>query len=167
MSNYRVNIGKRTYDVKIQKDGLFVNGDRFILDMESLSGNGLHILHHGNRTVEAYLQSTQKGTYEVQIDGNHLCAEVNLGFQKRNRVRSPATGQLFSPMPGLIVDILVKEGDRVQKGDTLLVQEAMKMQMRIRTPSTGTIKSITTTTGHQVEKGTLLISMEPENTTTQ
>ncbi|MGB2964367.1 MAG: acetyl-CoA carboxylase biotin carboxyl carrier protein subunit [Anaerolineales bacterium] len=50
----------------------------------------------------------------------------------------------MSPMPGLIVDVLVNEGDQVQKGDTLLLGEAIKMQMKIRTPSSGTVTRINT-----------------------
>ena len=167
MSNYIVSVGERKYNVSIEKDFLLVNGDRYILDMESLNGNGLHIIRHDTRNVEAYLQSNQNGAYEVQIDGNHLYAEVDLGFHKHSKAISQSTGQLVSPMPGLIVDVLVNEGDQVNIGDTLLVQEAMKMQMKIRTASAGTIKKINTKAGNQVEKGVLLISLEPEASSNQ
>jgi 3-methylcrotonyl-CoA carboxylase alpha subunit len=69
----------------------------------------------------------------------------------------------MSPMPGLIIDILVNEGDHVQEGDTILIQEAMKMQMRIRTPNSGTITKINTKPGNQVDKGVLLISIDPDD----
>ena len=69
----------------------------------------------------------------------------------------------MSPMPGLIIDILVKEGDYVQEGDTLIIQEAMKMQMKIRTPCSGTIRKINTKPGNQVDKGVLLISIDSDD----
>jgi biotin carboxyl carrier protein len=90
----------------------------------------MHILRDPNRNVEAYLQSNQNGSYDIQ-------------------------------MPGLIVDILVKEGDNVQEGDTILIQEAMKMQMKIRSASAGKITKLHTAIGDQVNKDELLVSLDP------
>ncbi|MCJ7717480.1 MAG: biotin/lipoyl-binding protein [Anaerolineales bacterium] len=163
MADYRVYVGNRTYDVRIEKDVLLVNGDQFEFDLESINGNGLHILRDEKRNVEAYLQSTQIGSYEIQIDGNHLSAEVVFGFHNQTKISDQKSGQVKSPMPGLIVDILVKEGDYVQEGDTILIQEAMKMQMKIRTPSSGTITKINTKPGNHVLKGVLLISIDPND----
>ena len=162
MTDYRVSVGKRTYNVTIQNDVLLVNGSPQKMNMESLNGNGLHILRQPTRNVETYLQTNRNGSYDVQIEGNHLSAEVVLGYQKQDKKELSAAGKLFSPMPGVIVDIPVKSGDRVQKGDTILVQEAMKMQMKIRTSSAGTITKINTATGRQVEKGELLVTIKPD-----
>ncbi len=163
MADYRVYVGNRTYDVRIEKDLLLVNGDQFEFDLESINGNGLHILRDPKRNVEAYLQSNQNGSYNIQINGNHLSAEVVVGFHNQTKISDQKSGQVMSPMPGLIIDILVKEGDYVQEGDTLIIQEAMKMQMKIRTPSSGTITKINTKPGNQVDKGVLLISIDPDD----
>ena len=64
---------------------------------------------------------------------------------------------LKAPMPGLIADILVKEGDEVQKGDSLLILEAMKMENVIKAAGEGTIKHIKIKKGESVEKNQLLI----------
>lgn len=161
MADYRVYVGNRSYDIRIEKDLLFVNGDQFKFDLESINGNGLHILRDPNRNVEAYLQSNQNGSYDIQIDGIHLSAEVVLGFHNQTKISDKNNGLVISPMPGLIVDILVKKGDYVQEGDTILIQEAMKMQMKIRSASAGNITKIHTAIGDQVNKGELLISLDP------
>ena len=109
MADYRVYVGNRLYDVRIEKDLLLVNGDQFNFDLESINGNGMHILRDPNRNVEAYLQSNQNGSYDIQIDGIHLSAEVVLGFHNQTKVSDNNKGLVISPMPGLIVDILVKE----------------------------------------------------------
>lgn len=162
MADYKVNVGHRTYKVSIQKDNLLVNGTPFDINMESLNGNGLHILRQPTRNVETYLQPNRNGVYDVQIDGNHLSAEVAFGYQRQMNGHHAANGNLHSPMPGVIVDIPVKNGDRVRKGETILVQEAMKMQMKIRTPEAGTVSRINTSTGSQVEKGELLVVITPD-----
>ena len=161
MADYRVYVGNRIYDVRIEKDLLLVNGDQFYFDLESINGNGMHILRDPNRNVEAYLQSNQNGSYDIQIDGIHLSAEVVLGFHNQTKVSDNNKGLVISPMPGLIVDILVKEGDNVQEGDTILIQEAMKMQMKIRSASSGKITKLHTAIGDQVNKDELLVSLDP------
>ncbi len=161
MADYRVTIANRTYDVSIEDDQLIVNGDRISCDMDSINEKGLHILRQPNKNTEAILEANQKGIYDIQIEGNHLSAEVLTGFNSSRRKKRRDTGSVLSPMPGLIIDVLVKIGDRVKKGQTLLIQEAMKMQMKLRAPSSGVVKFISTSPGSQVEKGILLISLTP------
>ena len=162
MANYKVSVGQRTYKVSIQKDNLLVDGTPLDIDMESLNGNGLHILRQPTKNIETYLQPNRNGVYDVQIDGTHLSAEVTYGYQRNNNGHRPTSGNLHSPMPGVIVDIPVKNGDRVREGETILVQEAMKMQMKIRTPEAGTVTRINTSAGSQVEKGELLVVITPD-----
>ena len=161
MADYRVTIANRTYDVSIIDDQLVVNGDRVSYDMDSLNDNGLHIIRQPNKNTEAYLEPNRQGQYDIQIDGNHLSAEILSGFQSSRKKSPQDTGSIHSPMPGLIIDIMVNIGDRVKEGQTLLIQEAMKMQMKLRAPSSGVVKFISTTPGSQVEKGVLLISLAP------
>ena len=60
-------------------------------------------------------------------------------------------------MPGLVLSVLVKEGDEVKKGDNLLVLEAMKMENIIKSPADVTIKSIKIKASDKVEKNQVLI----------
>ena len=161
MADYRVTIANRTYDVSIEDDQLVVNGDRISYDMDSINEKGMHVLRQPNKNTEAILEANQKGIYDIQIEGNHLSAEVLTGFNSSRKKKGQDTGSVLSPMPGLIIDVLVKIGDRVKKGQTLLIQEAMKMQMKLRAPSSGVVKFISTSPGTQVEKGILLISLTP------
>ena len=161
MANYRVQILNRTYDVKIQPDSLEVNGDLVPMDMDSLDGKGLHVLRQQNRNIEAHVEPMQAGSYQIQIDGSYLNAEVALGFQSRPDSRPDRSNNVVSPMPGLIIDISVNVGDKVEQGETLIIQEAMKMQMKLRSPFEGTISGIFTQPGSQVDKGALLICLEP------
>ncbi len=161
MANYRVSVANRTYDVSIQDDVLVVNGDRVAYNMEPINGSGLHVLRQSNRNIEAFLEPNQKGSYDIQIDGKHLSADVAVGFQSPQKNLGQIAGKILSPMPGLIVEIMVKIGDIVKEGETILIQEAMKMQMKLKAPSAGRITSISIVRGSQVEKGVLLVSLDP------
>ena len=161
MTKYRISIADRTYDVSIHDNELEVNGDPIKYDVDSLDGKGLNILRQPHRNVEAYVEANQSGSVDIQINGNHLNAQVAVGYQGSQSNISKDSGRILSPMPGLIIDILVKIGDTVKQGETLIIQEAMKMQMKLRSPLDGMITAISTNPGDQVEKGILLISIQP------
>jgi biotin carboxyl carrier protein len=67
---------------------------------------------------------------------------------------------LKAPMPGMVLDILIKVGDQVNKGDSLLILEAMKMENIIKSSTTEIIKSIEIEKGSTVEKDQLLLTFE-------
>lgn len=69
-------------------------------------------------------------------------------------------GDVKAPMPGLVLDIRVSEGDEIAEGDPLLVLEAMKMENVLKSPTSGVIKSIAVDKGQAVEKNQILISFE-------
>ena len=62
-------------------------------------------------------------------------------------------------MPGRVLDVLVAAGDSVQKGDTLVLLEAMKMELRIQAPADGQIARVLCTAGQVVERGQLLVEL--------
>ena len=67
---------------------------------------------------------------------------------------------LSAPMPASVARVLVAPGSRVSKGDTLLVLEAMKMELPIRALSDGTVKTVLTREGELVNAGQTLVELE-------
>jgi 3-methylcrotonyl-CoA carboxylase alpha subunit len=67
---------------------------------------------------------------------------------------------LMPPMPATVVRIQVSQGDRVGPGDTLIVLEAMKMELPIRAPRASTVRAIRCTEGQLVQPGTMLVELE-------
>lgn len=67
---------------------------------------------------------------------------------------------LHAPMPGLVMRILKSVGDKVKKGDPLLVVEAMKMENELKSPTDGVIREILAIVGKPVDKGAVLVSFE-------
>lgn len=68
--------------------------------------------------------------------------------------------ELRTPLPGIVSEIKVKEGQTVQKGDTLLVIEAMKMENPIRSPRGGIVSKIHVSKDQEVPSGAVLVSFE-------
>jgi biotin carboxyl carrier protein len=79
----------------------------------------------------------------------HSLGLDNLATKKVNDVKAP--------MPGMVLNVLVKEGDDVKKGDALIILEAMKMENILKSPSDGHIKKIAINKGLAVEKNQILI----------
>ena len=74
------------------------------------------------------------------------------------RTTAPArAGSIVAPIPGLILDIMVKVGDRVESGDPVVIIEAMKMENNLVTDTTGTVKEINVQKGAQVNTGDLIM----------
>lgn len=71
-----------------------------------------------------------------------------------------ATGDVKAPMPGKVLQVLVKPGDAVEEGQSLLVLEAMKMENVIKSVTSGLINEVPIQEGQAVEKGALLIGFD-------
>jgi propionyl-CoA carboxylase alpha chain len=74
--------------------------------------------------------------------------------------RAEQRGGLRAPMPGKVISVMVGQGDVVEKGQLLLVLEAMKMEHRIGAPWNGTVTSLNVSEGEQVANGAVLVVME-------
>ncbi|MFP3867779.1 MAG: biotin/lipoyl-containing protein [Desulfobacteraceae bacterium] len=68
-----------------------------------------------------------------------------------------ALGTVVAPMPGLILDVMVRVGDQVQSGDTVAKLEAMKMENDLRTPVSGTVTEVRVNKGASVSVGEVLV----------
>ncbi len=72
-----------------------------------------------------------------------------------------AGGSLTAPMPGRIIEVLVEAGAEVQRGQALLILEAMKMEHTVRAPADGVVENVPYTTGALVDEGTILVAFAP------
>jgi 3-methylcrotonyl-CoA carboxylase alpha subunit len=75
-------------------------------------------------------------------------------------VDAAVKGGFMAPMPGKVVKVLVKDGDAVKSGQTLLVLEAMKMEQTTRSPADGVVKKVMVREGDQATAGQILVVME-------
>jgi len=100
-----------------------------------------------------------ENTVFLHIDGQHHRVDL-ADIDHANRDRLGASGTIFSPMPGRVVEVQVKPGQSVNRGDRLLCIEAMKMEHDILAPSSGTLKSIHCKSGDSVTENTLLAIIE-------
>jgi biotin carboxyl carrier protein len=107
-----------------------------------------------------------KKTYTIKINNNLYQVQISneLDVLIQDMGLSLSANQIINevkaPMPGMILDVMVEEGQEVKEGDNLLVLEAMKMENTIMAPRDAVIKSITVKKGKTVGKSEVLIEME-------
>jgi len=78
----------------------------------------------------------------------------------QGKTEASAEGVVAAPIPGIVVEILVQAGDKVEAGDALLCLEAMKMENRIYAPSKGTVQEVLVSEGQDVMDGQALVRLQ-------
>ena len=157
-----------TYTVKLAGDSYSIDTRELSsLDMVASGNRRWHLLKDGTSYLIELLETDlSRGTvsllinnhrYELSIEDQYdlLVEEMGLSRLSAQRVSS-----IRAPMPGLILDILVKPGDEVEQGSQLAVLEAMKMENILQSEGDGVVKSIEVAVGDAVDKGQILIEME-------
>ena len=106
------------------------------------------------------MASNEKGYGKLNINHSVYLTRISGKFQEKKLYEPADNRKVKSFIPGIVVEINVKEGDIVYAGDVLLVLEAMKMKNRIKCSIPGTVKLINVKEGDRVPKGELLIELD-------
>lgn len=125
----------------------------YTLRVETTSDGGL-LLDWGDGRAVAHTARDGDQRY-VHLNGE----SYTLTVPQTRRKKSGGGGDLTAQMPGLVVDVLVAVDDAVQSGQTLVILEAMKMEIRVNAPAEGRIKRILVSKGEIVERGQLLVEL--------
>ena len=111
-------------------------------------------LDRSNKVLEVLVNGHQM-TIKLSDAYDQLIKELGFSLNKGNVFKD-----IKAPMPGLVLEIMVKAGDAVSEGDQLLILEAMKMENVIKAPGEGVVKAILVNPKDAIEKNAVLIEME-------
>lgn len=161
----KINVNQSIFEIEKEKENLKINGEPLAWDIIKVGKDEFHILYQDRSyNAEIIKADHAEKSFIIKINGNtySLAAQdrFDLLLEKlgMGKAASQKLNDLKAPMPGLIMEILVKEGDVVKKGDNLLILEAMKMENIIKSAGEGTIKAVRIQKGERVEKNQLLIN---------
>lgn len=129
--------------------------------------NKIHVLHNLQSFSAEILDSDFiNRNYSIKINGNTYKINVETPLAQLIKEMGLSLGntsvedEVHAPMPGIILEVNVSQGDEVKQGDFLCVLEAMKMENALTAPRDGVIKSVHIVKGETVDKGKLLIEFE-------
>ncbi|NTV45686.1 MAG: biotin/lipoyl-binding protein [Chlorobiales bacterium] len=159
-------------NIELELDGVTVEGQPGIKigqdDKEArlvpLSGNVYHFIYEGkvylaevSKSEEAYTVKMADQVFDVAVVDEKMMMVEKLGIKTTEK---KASGDVKSPMPGLVVKLNVAVGDTVSIGQGILVLEAMKMQNEIKSAVAGVVKEIKVSERQPVDKNQLLLKIE-------
>jgi biotin carboxyl carrier protein len=136
---------------------LAIGQDAFEAQILQAKDGRLDLLIDGRR-VTAYVSNDNARRW-VTINGRTLVLKKSAGGRRSAGSHHHAAGDLTAPMPGQIRAVNVDEGDTVSKGQTLLLLEAMKMEIRIQSPQNGVVRKLLVKQGQTVEREQMLIEV--------
>jgi biotin carboxyl carrier protein len=162
------NIQNKSHKLQLEfKDGRYkINLDdkEYAVDSTVVSDNCLSLLVNGKAFTVYFAEAN--GKKYVSIGGEQFCIED----AKPEAARASDTGPTgvdeapvaASPMPGKVVKILVKEGDEVEKGQGLVIVEAMKMENEIKSPVKGKVEKVNFRPGDLVDAAQPILEIKPK-----
>jgi biotin carboxyl carrier protein len=161
---YSVTVKNSAFELEKGEQGISLNGNLVDFAIERENDRFYKVTHEGS-TYKLELVNLDVETKTLKVKLNNKPAEILVKdkFDKLleklgiNFNQGSAAKDIKAPMPGLIFDIKVSEGDTVKKGDPVLILEAMKMENILKSPGDGIIKTIKIKKGQSVEKNQVLI----------
>lgn len=161
---FRATVNEKVLEITSDGDQLTINNEPLNWDLIQIQEGYFHILHKHksyraeivktDRTTKSFTWKINGRLYTVQLQDKFdlLLDKLGMSNAEGNKVIS-----IKAPMPGLIIDLKVKQGDSVKQNDPLLILEAMKMENIIKSPGDAVVKSVKIKKGDSVEKNQVLI----------
>ena len=136
----RVTVGEKSFEVRL-------------VDVDSDPEAGSYLFELNGELVSVMVSDVSKGGEALPV----------VPHDKRSKPRPPLdslSGGISAPMPGKIVNILVKPGDKVEPGQVVVILEAMKMENELTAINKGKVKSLAVEVGDSVQGGQVLVTLE-------
>lgn len=96
---------------------------------------------------------------KLTVDHTEYTTRLSRRYAERKPYAPPVPGRISSFIPGTVVEVLVHEGDTVNKGDDIVILDAMKMKNRLKSHIAGRVAAINVKPGDRVAKGIVLVEI--------
>lgn len=163
---YNVTVLDKVFKVEPDAATATVDGKPFQADVIEYKDGRFHILRNNRSyTAEILQHHVEEKSFVIKVNNSVFTISVRDKYDDLLRemgidiTAGKKVNDLKAPMPGLVLKVLVADGQPVVKGDAILVLEAMKMENIIKAPADGVIKKVAVVKGDKVEKNQVMITM--------
>lgn len=159
---YFAAVNGQEYEIEIENDQVLVNGKAIDVDVSQIGAPELYSILLDGASYEVLVEE-QRQEYAVTLAGQQFHVQVE--DERTRRLNAGRKGPLIpsgelvvkAPIPGLVVKVLVQEGDDIPEDHPLVILEAMKMENEIRSLRAGVVRSVDVAAGQRVEQGAALL----------
>ena len=164
---YLTKANGQTFEVTIEGEGRASVGDQsFSIDMRAIDGEALFSLLIDHESYELVVD-LDEGDFRVLLWGEMYEVAVEDSLPHRARRKKPRQAEAVdgecvvrAPMPGLVVQVPVSEGQEVAAGEVLIILESMKMENELLAPRSGVVKTVHITVGQTPSLDEPLITLQ-------
>ena len=168
-AKYSITVNER--ELELESEGQngrgTLNGEAFELDLQGNAQEGFHIIkNQKSYNVQVLAADYETKQFRLRVGQSEYKLEAHDRFDLllkklgMEHLASGAINDMKAPMPGMVLDIKIKPGDAITKGQALVVLEAMKMENVLKAEGEATVKSINCKKGEAVEKNQVLVEFE-------
>ena len=162
---YYTKVNDKEFVIEVGQDNqILVNDVPYTIDFEILPISGLASLLLNHQSLEAVVEDRDTH-WEVLTEGELYNVHVQderafrLAQARGVAVDDSAATAVKAPMPGLVINVLVADGDVVEQGQKVIILESMKMENELKSPRAGVVTAVKVATGDSVEKDQILVAL--------
>jgi biotin carboxyl carrier protein len=177
LTKYKVTVDGDVFEIEVGSDGqTWVNHVPCEADLRHVGGNGEYSLLLDSHSYEVHVAGSENEERRVVVGGRPYRARLQrghratggrtsqgepgvLGWQEARLVSSRV--EIRAPLPGLLIEMRVREGDCVQGNDVLAVLESMKMNLELRAPRSGVVRQLVAAPGRRIAQDDILVIIDP------
>jgi len=162
---YIATVGDQEFTVDVNRRGeVTVDGKPYAVDIQGVGSHGLYSIIIDDRSYDVFIDEGDEdylvvlwgGLFEVKVQDERTRRLAGL---RRGPVAPVGEVLIKAPMPGVVVRVLVSEGQPVETGDILVVLESMKMQNEFKSPRPGVVHNIRVAVGDKVDQDQIMVTI--------
>ena len=164
---YNVTVKHQVFKVEMDAAGSTVDGKPFVADILQFKDGRFHILrNHRSFTAEILQHNEEEKSFLIKVNNSVFTLSVRDKYDDLLRemgidiTAGKKVNDLKAPMPGLVLNVLVSDGQSVAKGDAVLVLEAMKMENILRAEKKGVVAKINAVAGDSLAVDAVIMEFE-------
>ena len=159
---YFAAVNGQEFEIEIEDGQVLVDGEAIAVDVSQIGVPELYSILLNGHSYEVLVEE-QRQEYAVTLAGQQFHVQVE--DERSRRLNAGRKGPLIpkgelvvkAPIPGLVVKVLVQEGEDIPEDHPLVILEAMKMENEIRSLRAGVVRSVAVVAGQRVEQGAALL----------
>jgi biotin carboxyl carrier protein len=162
---YITTIGDQEFTVDVNREGeVIVDGTSYAVDIQGVGSHSLYSIIINDRSYDIFIDEVDEdylvvlwgGLFEVKVQDERTRRLAGL---RRGPVAPTGEVLIKAPMPGVVVELPVREGQTVETGAIVVVLESMKMQNEFKSPRNGVVHNVRVEVGDRVDQNQIMVTI--------